>query len=638
MMTENSTAFFKGYVETKDKKCIEKFKNRTDFKTYDQVKDLNEFAGILANNAILIDIDDQEQSEILMDIVEAKQLNCRVYQTSRGRHFLFKNSKIEKCFTHTKLACGLTADIKSGFKNSYSVLKFNGEERFIEWDIEEGQEYQEIPKWLFPVRSVVDFTDMDAGDGRNQALFNYILTLQSSDFSVEEAREAIRIINKYVLKDPLSEDELEVILRDDAFEKPVFFKGTTFLFDKFAVFMKNNHHIIRINNLLHSYKDGIYIPGFETIESEMIKHIPQLNRSKRTEVLSYLDLMVRENQQETATNFIAFRNGLFNIHDDSFIPFTPEHIITNIIDWDYNPNAYDELTDKTLDKISCGDPAIRALLEEAVGYCLFRRNELGKAFILTGSGSNGKSTFLNMIRNMLGERNLSSLDLKKLGDRFSTVMMFGKLANIGDDISDEFVTDPSVFKKIVTGETIDAEQKGQPKFNFKPYVKLFFSANNIPRMGKGRDSSAILRRLIIIPFEARFSPTDPDYVPRIIDKLTTQEATEYLIQLGIKGLKRVLMTNRFSESAKVQKELEDYEESNNPILSFIKECEDEDIPIENEELNKVYKAYVEFGLKSGHIGTLAKNEFSKQIQKIMNLTTDRPRINGKKVTVLKAIK
>lgn len=39
--------FFKGYVETKDKKCIEKFKNRTDFKTYEQVKSLPEFAGIL---------------------------------------------------------------------------------------------------------------------------------------------------------------------------------------------------------------------------------------------------------------------------------------------------------------------------------------------------------------------------------------------------------------------------------------------------------------------------------------------------------------------------------------------------------------------------------------------------------------
>lgn len=79
---------------------------------------------------------------------------------------------------------------------------------------------------------------------------------------------------------------------------------------------------------------------------------------------------------------------------------------------------------------------------------MFRRNELGKAFILTGSGSNGKSTFLNMLKHMLGRRNVSVLELKKLNDRFSTVMLFGKLANIGDDISDEFITDAAIFKKL----------------------------------------------------------------------------------------------------------------------------------------------------------------------------------------------
>ena len=85
----------------------------------------------------------------------------------------------------------------------------------------------------------------------------------------------------------------------------------------------------------------------------------------------------------------------------------------------------------------------------------------------------------------MSEKNISSLDLKKLGDRFSTVMMFGKLANIGDDISNEFVTDTAVFKKIVTGETIDAEQKGQPKFDFKPFCKLlFFSKIAFPRNGE----------------------------------------------------------------------------------------------------------------------------------------------------------
>lgn len=621
--------FFKGYVETKDKKCIEKFKNRTDFKTYRQVKSLPEFAGILATDIILIDVDDFEQSEKLFNIVKDLQLKCRVYQTSRGKHFLFKNTTVETCRTKASLAVGLTADIKLGKRNSYSILKFNGKERTILYDNADNEEPQDLPKWLLPVKTTMEFLNLEPGDGRNQSLFNYILTLQSNDFSVEESRECIRLINKYILKVPLSDDELEVILRDDAFKKPVFFKGTTFLFDKFATYIKNNNHIIRINNQLHLYRDGIYISGQAEIEAEMIKHIPQLNRSKRTEVLSYLDIMIRENTPASPAHMIAFRNGILNIKDDSFIPFSPDIVITNRIEWDYNPHAYCELTDKTLDKIACNDPNIRALLEEAAGFCMFRRNELGKAFILTGTGSNGKSTYLNMLKHMLGKHNVSSLDLKKLGDRFSTVMLFGKLANIGDDISDEFIMDASIFKKIVTGETIDAEQKGQPKFEFEPYVKLFFSANNIPRMGKGRDSAAILRRLVIIPFDAKFSSDDPDYNPHIGDALRSQESMEYLIQLGLKGLKRILETKKFSESEKVQKELEEYEESNNPVLGFIKEIElSDDFKIENEPTSEVYKRYQEYCL-ANNLQPMSNIEFSKQINRILNMQVTIKRVGNK---------
>ena len=626
--------FFKGFVKTKDKKCVETFKNRTDFKTYEDVKSLPEFAGILAPDAILVDIDDMDQSELLMKICEEENIRCRILQSRSGMHFLFKNSKVEKCFTKTKLACGLTVDIKSGFKNSYEVLKIDGKEREVLYDIFEDEEYQEIPKWLYPIKTHAEFIDMDAGSGRNQALFNYILTLQANDFSVEEARETIRIINKYILKDPLSDDELEVILRDEAFSRPTFYKGTTFLFDTFAVFLKNHHHIIRINNQLHLYKDGIYIPGQSEIESAMISHLPQLNRAKRQEVMSYLDILIRENTQPAPANLIAFRNGLYNVYDDSFIPFTPEHVITNKIDWDWNPEAYWEATDEVLNNVTCNDPEIRSLLEEIIGACMYRSNQLagGKAFVMTGSGSNGKSTFLNMLKTMLGRRNLSVLDLKKLNDRFSTVMMFGKLANIGDDISDEFVTDAADFKKIVTGETIDAEQKGQPKFDFEPYCKLLFSANNIPRIGKGRDSSAILRRLVIIPFNAKFDSSDPNFKPFIGDKLKGQESMEYLIQLGIEGLKRVLTNRAFTTSKKVQEELEEYEITNNPVLGFFKECEDEEFQFENEPTSNVYKRYQEYCL-ANTLTPMSNGEFSKQVKKHFNFAIIDKKIQNKKYRI-----
>jgi putative DNA primase/helicase len=619
--------FFKGYVETKNKKCIEKFKGRTDFKTFEQVQSLPEYAGILAAETILIDVDDFEASEILFKVVKEYALTCRVYRTSRGKHFLFKNSGVPTNKTGCKLAIGLTADIKIGTRNSYEVLKYDNQNREILYDTAENEEAQQLPRWLFPVKSKMEFLNMETGDGRNQGLFNYILTLQSNDFSVEEARETIRIINKFVLKVPLSDDEIETVLRDDAFKKPVFFMGSTFLFDKFATFLKNNNHIIKINNQLHIYKNGIYISGLAEIEAEMIQHIPGLNRAKRTEVLAYLDILIRENSKAEDANLIAFENGLYNIVDDSFVEFTPEHIITNKIRWKYNPEAYSELADKTLNKIACNDPQIRALLEEAIGYCFYRRNELGKAFILTGDKSNGKSTFLSMVQCLLGDENISSLDLKELGDRFKTAEMFGKLANIGDDIGDEFIANPAIFKKLVTGERVSAERKGQNPFEFNNYSKLLFSANNIPRIKD--KTGAVQRRLTIIPFDARFSADDPDFNPYIKHLLKTDEVMEYLINLGIAGLKRVLLNRKFTGSTKVQKAMDEYEENNNPIIRFFRECEDEEFQIENEPTNVVYKRYQEYCLANS-LQPMSNIEFSKQVNRILNMRVENKWLNGKK--------
>lgn len=143
-------------------------------------------------------------------------------------------------------------------------------------------------------------------------------------------------------------------------------------------------------------------------------------------------------------------------------------------------------------------------------------------------------------------------------------MMFGKLANIGDDIGDDFLqgSQVSVFKKIVTGNRIKAERKGQDPFEFNPFIKLLFSANDIPRMKD--KTGAVLRRLVIIPFNATFSKDDPDYDPFIKYKLIQQESVEYFIRLGVEGLKRIIINDGFTKSDKVQNQLTEYEEENNP--------------------------------------------------------------------------
>src|SRR5690606_35477300 len=112
-------------------------------------------------------------------------------------------------------------------------------------------------------------------------------------------------------------------------------------------------------------------------------------------------------------DYIILNNGLYNIKTEKLTDFTPEYVAKNKIPVNYNPGAYHEVMDKTLDKIACYDKQLRMLLEEMVGYTLLRRNELGKCFILIGQGSNGKSTLLDVIKHFLGDDNISSISLEE---------------------------------------------------------------------------------------------------------------------------------------------------------------------------------------------------------------------------------
>lgn len=619
---------YKGFIATDGKTPTEKYKGIDKFKSYKDVQKLTSFAGVLCDDAIMIDIDDAEQAEKMMTIIEDLQIRCRVTCTKRGKHFTFRNSGVDKCGTGLKLACGLTADIKTG--GMPEVLKVEGEERFCEWGEENPEvgEYDELPIWMHPVNSKMDFTQTVS---RNSDFFGYILVLQTQlAMTKEQCKQTIKIINQYVLPEALDESELDVILRDESFEKPIFFNGKQFMHDAFANWLINQHHIKRINGQLHVYKDGIYCVGHRNIEFIMLKAYPQMKKAQRKEVLDYLEVLCTDNEHTADANFIAFKNGIYDITTDTLRGFSPDVVITNQIPWNYNANAESEIADKTLNKMACHDTEIRQLLDECIGYCFYRRNELSVSMFLTGEKSNGKSTFLQMVQDVLGVQNTSNLGLDELDERFAPVTMFGKLANIGDDISDDFLRGKAIahFKKIVSGNMLKAENKGADLFFFKPFVKLIFSANQIPRM-KDR-TGAVLRRMVIIPFNATFSKSDPDYDPYIAWKLKDVAVMEYLVKVGVEGLKRILINNGFTQSKKVDAELKEYTEYNNPILLFLADVEKDEIL--NQETRLVHSQYEMFCDDNG-FQSMGLATFTKEINRQLDCQSIQKRINGKKVRV-----
>ena len=105
---------------------------------------------------------------------------------------------------------------------------------------------------------------------------------------------------------------------------------------------------------------------------------------------------------------------------------------------------------------------------------------------------------------------------------------------------------------------------------------------------------------------------------------------EYLINLGLAGLKRILENRGFTDSDKVKKALDEYEEDNNPILGFFRECEDEDFQIEDNSTDLVYSRYQEYCL-ANNLQAMSKTAFSKQISRNLHLHTEVRRV-GKKAT------
>lgn len=622
----NVYQLFKGFVPTKNKKCTQSFKDvsSADLMKLDDVKPLSEYAGILNDNTVLIDIDDAALSDMYMNIVEDRQLKCRVYATSRGKHFLFRNDgMIERNKTGCKLACGIKSDIKLGLRTSYSVLKFDGKPRKVIYDLLDGEDYETVYKWSLPIRSKTEFTELGSGDGRNQELFNYILTLQNEAFAKNEIKDCIDIINKYVLKVPLNDSEVETILRDDAFLKESFFEKGVFLFDKFAKFIVAEHNIIKINGVLHYYAGDVYNPAH--LETMMIKHIPNLKDQQRKEVLKYLNILITENTQVSPANLIAFNNGVYDVSKGVLEPFSADMVLTNKIPHDYVKDAYSDITDRVLNDLSSNDKTVRSLLEEVIGYTFYRRNELRKAFLLKGKRHNGKSTFISMLANLHGEDNYSSLDLADLSHEYKASGLIGKLVNLGDDVEDDYIANSGIFKKVVSGDRINCNVKYGLPIEFNPICKLIFSGNNIPRIGRGADSSAIVDRLVIVPLNNKFNAKTKGFDPFIKYKLRNEESMQYLIEIGLEGLKRVLDRNEFTTTEQIEQELVEYEETLNPVITFFNECGDS---LLNEPTKKCYRRYNDFCYESS-LKPISHIQFSKQVKEHFGYDIKAMKIEGK---------
>lgn len=633
---------FRGYLLSDGKRPLASVKDRSNWLA--EPPEGSDYLGILHEDIIQVDFDDEKSSEIALKIVDEYKLRCNILKTSRGVHLYFKTvPSITHQYVGTFNAMGLKCDIGLGSKNRVVPLRVtedveekrivNGEEVRVvskktttrQW-LQTYDELDEIPAFFRPIGNR-DYK-LASSNTRNQTLFNYILVLQTNGMTKDEIRKTIKLINKYVVYEPLSDREIDGITRDDAFSEEIFFseKGA-FLHDRFGNYMLTNCNIMNIDNQIHIYTDdGLYSNDPNEFEKQMLHKIPSLKDAQRKEVYKYITLKCEREGEFANPRYIGLKDCILDIQEMETFPYSPKWVINNRISWKYNPDAYNETMDKTLNKVACNDMQIRALLEEMIGYTLYRKNSMQKCFILTGEGSNGKSTILNCIKTLLGKENYTSLDLRELEETFKPAELYNKLANIGDDISPKYLETSSVFKKVVTGESFMAQRKYAQPFELESYATQIFCANELPPVKDKSDG--FNRRIIIIPFDAKFSKTDPDYDPFIEDKLLSDEAMEYLLKLAIDGLRRVLIEKSFTVSDKGESEKEEYIKSNNNVLVWL----DDEPKIENESVGDIYLQYSVWCTQNG-CSPVKKINLSKEIRKRCGLVSKPKYIDGKTVRV-----
>jgi len=330
-----------------------------------------------------------------------------------------------------------------------------------------------------------------------------------------------------------------------------------------------HHRLINFADTYYEYKGGCYRPLFIEEVQKWIKYAcgAGFSASKLRNVLVALktETFIKPDIINGITLFNV-KNGLYDIDKMKLLPHSADVYSINQLNVTYRENAECLLWQKSLDQIFENDAARIMLLQEYFGYCLTRDNDYEKALFLFGEGANGKSVVLYVLEELIGKDNCSSIPLEKFNDSHYIARLRDKLVNISLETNAKTNVYDNMFKAIVTGDTISADEKyGQP-FQFKPYCKLLFSTNNMPRVGD--KTEGYYRRLLILPFNRQFSIEERD--PKLKHKIVASEL-DGIFLWSLNGLTRLRKRGYFEESASMQTVKDAYRKENNNVIIFVEE-------------------------------------------------------------------
>lgn len=334
---------------------------------------------------------------------------------------------------------------------------------------------------------------------------------------------------------------------------------------------------------------GLYIPGQRMIENlcqhelkiEATNHLVQevLGRVKRLTYIQRKDHINRE--------LIPLENGVYDIKKQTILDYDPKYFFTTKHPVYYDPMALCPNIQKFLFEISENDFEKVWLLENIAAYTLYRDLPIQNCFMLHGRGRNGKSVYLNLVEQMLGDENVANLPLQSLStDKFSAAELHNKNANIYNDLASSELKETGLFKAITGDDSITVQKKYQNPFRFKNYAKLLFACNQIP---ESKDTSdGYHRRWIIVGFNYQVPANKVNH--QLLRELTTREEKSGWLNILLNRLTGLLKEGSFTRET-IEEKRKKYERNSNSTLSFIDERIDYD-PQSKVEKKIVYDAYL----------------------------------------------
>ncbi len=302
---------------------------------------------------------------------------------------------------------------------------------------------------------------------------------------------------------------------------------------------------------------------------------------------------------------IAFRNRFITIGPGGIedAPNAPENYATTSLPFDYDPNARAPKFEKMLDEMFAKDEAPdrahkKQALAQFYGACLFGlAPKFERCFILSGGGSNGKSTFMEIMQDALFQKTSKSVGPDKWDHEYYIASLHGARLNTVSEIpaSDVFVSEK--FKQVITGDEQTGRHPGERPFNFRPIAGHVFSANELPSTGDVTEG--FWRRFVVITFTQKFDGKGGGR--EAIKRPIVDKEAPGIVNWAIEGILDLQRRGGYSEPESHTAQMKEWKKNADVALHF-KDCccEDSKGPESWTSVADLYGAYKEWAGAAGH--------------------------------------